>query len=199
MSAPTPLEPGRVYDVTIKLRSAAYAFRAGSRIRLSLSEGFWPMLWPSPETPTLTLPMGVSTLTLPVRAPTTDSAFDIKKANGADPAPGYTPATPDASGRLVLTNTQPASPYTVEGPGIELASSGEETCAITQGEPNSAHWRQTTRSSWKRQGWACAVEASYDLTSDATHFRIVETLTATHNSAEIFTRTSDQRIPRDLI
>ena len=72
----------------IKLRSAAYVFRVGSRISLSLSEGFWPMLWPSPETPALTLPMGVSTLTLPVRTAKSDGgAFPIAQTSGADPAP----------------------------------------------------------------------------------------------------------------
>jgi uncharacterized protein len=199
LSAPTPLEPGHVYDVTIRLRPAAYVFRAGSRIRLALSEGFWPMLWPSPDTPTLTLPMGVSTLTLPVRMPTSEGAFPIPQTKGADPAPTYTPATPDASGRLIIINTEPEEPYRIDAANIELASSGEETSDITQGDPLSARWRQTTRSSWKRDGWACAVEASYDLTSDATHFRIVETLTATHNGAEIFTHTNDARIARDLL
>lgn len=199
MSAPTPLEPGRVYDVTIRLRPAAYVFRAGSRIRLALSEGFWPMLWPSPDSPTLILPMGVSTLTLPIRTPTADGPLPITPANGADPAPTYTPATPDASGRLVMTNTEPSTPYRIDAANIELSSSGEETSELTAGDPLSARWRQTTRSSWKRDGWACAVEASYDLTSDATHFRIVETLTATHNRAEIFTHSNEARIARDLL
>ena len=199
MSAPTPLEPGRIYDITIKLRPTAYVFRAGSRIRLSLSEGFWPMLWPSPETPTLTLPMGVSTLTLPVRTPAREGAFPIPQTNGADPAPDYAPAAPNASDRLVIVNTEPAAPYRIDATNIELASSSEETCETTAGDPLSARWRQTTRSSWIRHGWDCAVETSYDLTADATHFRVIETLTATHNGAEIFTRASDVRIARDLL
>jgi putative CocE/NonD family hydrolase len=148
MEAPTPLEPGRFYDVTVKLRAAAYVFRVGSRIRLSLSEGFWPMLWPSPETPTLTLPMGGSTLTLPVRpAGVADGASPIAQTSGGDPAPSYAPARPDATGRLVMTHVQPATPYTVEGAGIELSSSGEETSEIMAGDPLSAHWRQVDRKS----------------------------------------------------
>jgi hypothetical protein len=200
MSAPEPLEPGRVYTVKIRLRSAAYVFRAGSRISLSLSEGFWPMLWPSPETPELTLPMGVSTLTLPVRtAKSTGGQFPITQTAGADPAPGYAPAAPDKDGRLVMTHTTPPAPYTVDGSGIELSSSGEETAEITAGDPGSARWRQTTRSSWRRGDWGCAVEASYDLTADATSFRIIETLTASIGGEEIFARASDVRIPRDLL
>lgn len=200
MSAPTPLEPGHVYDVTIRLRSAAYVFRAGSRIRLSLSEGFWPMLWPSPETPELTLPMGVSTLTLPVRTTRrNDGALTIKAVNGGDPAPFYAPDAPDKTRRMVIAHSQPAAPYVVEGPAIELSSSGEDVSEIMDGDPLSARWRQTTRSSWKRDGWACEVEAAYELSSDATHFRIIETLTASLDGEEIFARNSDVRVPRDLM
>lgn len=199
MATPTPLEPGHVYDVTIKLRPAAYVFRAGSRIRLALSEGFWPMLWPSPATPTLTLPTGVSTLTLPVRTPTRDEPLPITQANGADPAPTYAPQSPDASGRLVITHTTPAAPYRIDAANIELSSSGEETSEITHSDPLSAHWRQTTRSSWARDGWSCEVEASYDLTCDARSFHLTETLRATHGAEEIFTKTHATSIARDLM
>ena len=200
MSEPAPLAPGHVYDVTIRLRSAAYVFRAGSRIRLSLSEGFWPMLWPSPETPTLTLPMGVSTLTLPVRAPgSRGSGPGMATRDGGDPAPLYAPVAPDTAGRMVIAHSQPAAPYVVEGPDIELSSSGEDVAEIMDGDPLSARWQQTTRSSWKREGWDCEVEASYTLSSDATHFRIVETLKASLDGDEIFARNSDVRVPRDLM
>ena len=200
MSAPEALEPGRMYTVNIKLRSAAHVFRAGSRIRLSLSEGFWPMLWPSPETPELTLPMGVSTLTLPVRtAKSAGGAFLITQTAGSDPAPAYAPAAPGTDGRLMLTHATPAAPYTVQGPGVELSSSGEETTEIVAGDPLSARWRQATRSTWTRGDWACAVEATYELSSDATHFRIVETLKASLGGEEVFARNSDVRVPRDLM
>ncbi len=199
MSAPEALEPGKLYDVTIRLRSAAYVFRAGSKIRLAISEGFWPMLWPSPETPALTLPMGVSTLLLPVRAEHAEDKFPMVQTDGADPAPDYQPATPDATGRLVLSHVEPPAPYAVKAADIELSSSGEQAAEITAGDPLSARWRQVARSTWTRGDWACAVEASYELSSDATHFRIVETLKAGLDGDEIFARNSDVRVPRDLM
>lgn len=199
MSAPTALQPNHLYDVTLKLRPCAYVFRAGSRIRLALSEGFWPMLWPSPETPMLTLPTGVSTLTLPVRTPTTDSAFSITQATGGDPAPDQTAVTPDDYGQLTLTLVEPFAPYRVDAVNIELSSSGEETSELTANAPLSARWRHTTRSSWKRGDWSCEVEASYDLTSDAQSFHLTETLRATHGADEIFTRAHTMSIARDLM
>ncbi len=65
--------------------------------------------------------------------------------------------------------------------------------------PLSSRWRQTSLSSWKRMGWNCALEASYDLTSDATTFHLVETLRAMADGEEIFSRTHTTDIARDLL
>ena len=200
MSAPSPLEPGRVYTVKLKLRPIAHRFRAGSKVRLAVSEGFWPMLWPSPERVALSLPMGVSTLSLPVHAGGADAPLPMTQQDGGDAAPDYLAVSPDSSGRIVLTQTQPDVSFPVAGAdGIILSSSSEETSEMTAGDPLSCRWHATTRSGWARGDWACAVEASYELTADATSFRIVETLRASEGGREVFARNSDKRIPRDLM
>jgi predicted acyl esterase len=200
MSEPSPLQPGLLYAVTIPLRPAAYAFGAGSRLRLAISEGFWPMLWPSPEIPTLSLPTGVSTLSLPVRsARQTEAEFPVPQQAGVEPAPDYRPATPDPTGRIVLANNQPPYPYRVAAAGVELSASSEETSEIIAGDPLSCRWRHTSRSAWRSEGRDCAIEASYELTSDASSFRIVETLRASEGGQQVFARESDRRIPRDLM
>src|SRR5262249_14868884 len=45
---PTPLAPGRAYDIRLPLRVAGYRFPAGHRIHLSLASSHWPVIWPSP-------------------------------------------------------------------------------------------------------------------------------------------------------
>lgn len=45
---PTPLEPGRKYEIRLPLRAAGYRFLPGHRIRLSLASSHWPVVWPSP-------------------------------------------------------------------------------------------------------------------------------------------------------
>ena len=64
---PSPLEPGRRYEVRVPLDVIAHAFRAGSVPRVAVSPSYWPWAWPSPEEVTLTVYGG--TLELPVRAP----------------------------------------------------------------------------------------------------------------------------------
>lgn len=200
MSDPKPLEPGRTYAIPLDLRTIAHRFSAGSRIRLAISESFWPMLWPSPVTPTLTLPTGVSTLTLPVRTPeATRASFSIQQGNDASPPESNGLKAILIDGRVILSSTTEPTPYPVAGAGTELSSGGEEACEIIPGRPLSARWSQKTRSTWKRGDWDCAVEASYDLTASATSFHLVETLRATSAGEEIFTRTHTADIPRDLI
>jgi hypothetical protein len=200
MAAPEALEPGKRYELTLDLRAVAHRFAAGSRLRLAISEGFWPMLWPSPETPTLTLPTGVSTLTLPVRTPETAPApFAVRHTSGPSEAPSYPPAAPDANGRIVLHHATPQAPYPVAGAGTVLSSSSEQTCEMWVGQPLSCAWRQTSRSSWTRDGWDCAVEASYELRADEDTFQLVESLRATEGGEEVFSRTHRASIPRDLL
>ena len=46
---PQPLKPGKSYRVTIQLNEIGHHFHRGHRIRLALSNAYWPLVWPSPE------------------------------------------------------------------------------------------------------------------------------------------------------
>src|SRR5207245_386392 len=62
---PSALVPGQRYQVQIKLNDAGATFPAGHRVRLALSTAYWPMVWPAPETATVTILSGA--LELPGR------------------------------------------------------------------------------------------------------------------------------------
>ena len=66
---PSSLEPGRFYKIAIKLNDIARRIPKGHRIRLALATAHWPMIWPAPETATLTLSSSGSRLVLPERPP----------------------------------------------------------------------------------------------------------------------------------
>jgi len=199
LAAPRPVSAGAgALGIPITLRTIAHRFSAGSRIRLAISTSLWPMLWPTPTQPTLTFLSGASTLDLPVRPieATPFALADIRRPGY--PQSPYTPPTPDAQGRLVHSTSTPPAPYRVDGADIELSSDSDATTSIaTTGE--AAEWRQRARSSWRRGDWSIAVEAIYRLTSDAATFTLEESLRATEGGAEIFSRASTTRIPRDLI
>lgn len=200
MAKPEALEPGQIYDVKLDLRAIAHRFGAGSRIRLALSEGFWPMLWPSPVKPTLTFPTGVSALRLPVRAVEAEAApFPMAQAAGGVEMPKYAPVSPNENGWVQLRVTTEPFSYPAPGVGTVLTSGGEQTCEMAADDPLSCIWRQSTRSSWTRDGWDCAVEASYELTADADTFRIAEGIRAYADGKEIYAIAHETRVPRDLM
>jgi hypothetical protein len=58
MAAPKPLDPGRLQTFSFDLHLASYVFPTGHRIRLALSNGMWPTLWPTPYPMDTTVALG---------------------------------------------------------------------------------------------------------------------------------------------
>ena len=66
---PTDLEPDRKYVIPIELHVTSWRFPIGHRIRLSISNALWPMIWPTPHPMTTSLWYGgpsTSRLELPL-------------------------------------------------------------------------------------------------------------------------------------
>jgi uncharacterized protein len=69
MSAPQPLQPGKVYPLDVEMHLTTWVFPKGHRIRLSVSNALWPMVLSTPYNMTTSLQLGGvsgSRLTLPV-------------------------------------------------------------------------------------------------------------------------------------
>jgi len=66
---PTDIEPGKNYSLKIKLHLASWVFPKGHRIRLAVSNSWWPTIWSTPYPMTTSLFVGgenASRLVLPV-------------------------------------------------------------------------------------------------------------------------------------
>ncbi|MCB0376757.1 MAG: CocE/NonD family hydrolase, partial [Sinomicrobium sp.] len=48
-SMPEKLAPGQFYPLDIEMHFTSWTFKKGHRIRLSISNGQWPMIWPNPS------------------------------------------------------------------------------------------------------------------------------------------------------
>jgi len=55
---PQPLTPGETFGLDIEMHFTSWTFPAGHRIRLSVSNAQWPMMWPTPYPMTTTLAIG---------------------------------------------------------------------------------------------------------------------------------------------
>ena len=106
MEQPTALKAGEFYDVELPLYMIAHRFKKGNRIRAAVSEGLWPLTWPSPQIATLQIALGASHLVLPVRpnpareAPFTIPVIHAGKAGYAATSIRPQMPTRDATGRI---------------------------------------------------------------------------------------------------
>lgn len=66
---PADLKPGQEYNVSLKLDDTAYAFPPGHKVRLAVSNAYWPMAWPAAEHGPISISSEGSSIDLPVRPP----------------------------------------------------------------------------------------------------------------------------------
>lgn len=175
------LEPGRAYDVTIDLAPIGYRFKQGHRLRLALSESLWPLVWPSPETPTLEFDLAQCSLTLPIRPPVApEPLFPISEEDFPFPRSDPRLDIEEAlDGHVRVEGAWPASSSKVEATGTELSGSGPDMrLDFDPANPNSCRWLVRQSSRYRRGSWDCETRVSIEMTSTPTYFTINENLTA---------------------
>jgi putative CocE/NonD family hydrolase len=203
--APTPLVQGERYRVDVQLTGTAYAFPVGHRIRLAISNAYWPIIWPSPEPVTLTVFTGASQLLLPVRHPEPHPA-DIRSLPepvSASPSP----ATILRKGRVERTVTldqitQEVShrlyvdggvfgdwgKFRLDDIGLEMGHVFERIYSIRPDEPNSARATMTQTYEMGRGGWQVKVVAGAAMTSTASIFELSAWIDAYEGDTSVFRR-----------
>ncbi|MGH6944041.1 MAG: CocE/NonD family hydrolase C-terminal non-catalytic domain-containing protein, partial [Geminicoccaceae bacterium] len=207
---PLPLEPGRRYRVRLQMNDVAHAFPEGHRIRLALSNAYWPTLWPSPEPVTLTLFTGASALLLPVRPPRAEDA-----ALAAFPEPESAPPwqrtvlRPGRSERRIerdplrrlttTTVTNDEGLYRIDGIDLEVGQSSIQRYSILDDDPTSAHIEIAWTVTRGRGDWRIRTESRTVMRCTRESFEIAATMEAFEAERRVFSRTWDRGIPRDLV
>ncbi len=105
---PSPLEPGRRYEIRVPLRAAGYRFPARHRVYLGIASAHWPVVWPSPGAGELSIHRG----------PTAASSLELPLAPGAGDAldPPAFRAEPPRLAEIGSETSVPATWETVEEP-----------------------------------------------------------------------------------
>ena len=154
--APAAIVPGERYRVDVELTGTAYAFAPGHRIRLALSNAYWPILWPSPQPAVVTLYTGVSQLLLPVREPepanveshplpppasATASPVTVVRPGRIERGVTLDQLSGEVTHRLYIDGGVfgPSGKFRLEDIGVELAHVFERIYRIKPDDPNSAH------------------------------------------------------------
>lgn len=196
---PERLKPGRSYDVAIDLAPIAYRFKAGHTLRLAISESLWPLVWPSPEAPTLEFDLAGCRLALPIRpVPATEPVFPIAEKDIQFPQSNPRLDIQEGpDGRVHVSGAWAASSSKVEATSTELSGSGPDMLLdFNPSDPNSCRWEVKQSSRYRREGWDCEIRVSIEMTATSTHFTINESLTAFKDNAPFYSREKTNHIPR---
>src|SRR5262245_4553616 len=206
---PTALDPGKRYAVRVQLCDIAHSFVPGHKIRVAVSSSYWPIAWPAPEPVKLTLYAGKSELELPTRKPRAKDE-KLKPFPPPESAPPQKPqvlrpATTKESvtrdlvaGETVLHSIEDGGHSIAEKSGLEYDTMKEEEFRIGDRDPASA--RGDIRYSRKvgRGEWQTRVDTHTQMRCTAQEYILDATLDAYKGEERIFSRTWQQRIPRDF-
>lgn len=207
---PEPMEPGKRCDVTLSMNAIAQTVPAGHRLRLALANGSWPLLWPAPDMPRLSIDGARSVLRLPVRQP------QQRDQELPDFEPAEIPKPPVlewlrsfgrkrqivtdlALGKTELVLDKDDGAYRIPTHGMEVDQLGWERQSIVEGDPLSNRGEVRWRIAQSRGDWQVAVEATTIITCDAECFIVEMTVSATEGEDVVFSDNQTRRIPRDLM
>jgi putative CocE/NonD family hydrolase len=203
-----PLIPGKRFTIKLGLNDIAQAFPAGHRIRLALATSHWPIAWPSPDLAQVTVWTQASTLSLPVRAP---SSLDLTLApflppEQAAPEPvvlrklagrNREVVEDPSTGNVVVTVHRERSSYDIPAIGLSFDANSVEHYRIREGDPSSA--RSDTNATWqlRRGEWQIMTKTHTNLHCTPTSFEIEATMDAFEGSVRVASRNWQCSIPRN--
>ncbi len=203
---PTPLQPGREYEVSVALDHIAYRLPAGHRLRVAVSSNYWPMIWPAPEQAVLTLSGGA--LELPVR--TVRATRDEVTFEGAEAAPALRQREIRPTGHIRRTEIDQRTgivsliieddfgEYENLDHGGIAGSIARERWDIHPDDPLSArgqaHWTEVV----ERDGLRIRTEATTAMWSDAGNFHFRARLEGWENDTLVYERDVTEEVARDL-
>ncbi len=214
--APQAMTENQRAAVEIRLNDIAHVFPAGHRLRVALSTNYWPIVWPSPESVTLTVYAGRSTLDLPVRPPrTTDAALRDFEPPEEGPSSEqqkilHSPFRRKIERDLATNETVyllesdggelgGAALTHIEAIGLDLGFRIAKRFSINETDPLSARAEVRQSTSLRRGDWSIDIDLETKLTADAAAFRFEARLVAREGIETVLDQNWDERIPRDFV
>jgi hypothetical protein len=199
--------PGKVFEATLRLNDAAYAFLPGHRIRLALSTAYWPVAWPPAWRFTLTLHTRGSRLLLPVRPPRGEDerlrpfeeperaravTTELQRADSESVSPGHLASSsigyrrrPWRTGRLTR----------IEDTRIEHGHSVVEEFSIADSDALSATAEVLHDAVFRRDSWSTRVRTRTRMLADSSDFHLEAELETFESGRRVYHRTWSVSVP----
>jgi putative CocE/NonD family hydrolase len=204
---PRPLEPGKRYSIRIPLKESAHVFASGHRLRVSLSTGYWPMVWPSPSSATVSVQPGDNRIELPI---VQDRALRIAQPFGpVDFATAMRPTLLEPGGDSREVSRDPKSGLLtqrivrddgverIDHIGTKVAYIKIREMSIIQDDPLSAREAIDITHHFRRNDWDARLQTRMCITCDEEHFFLDSEVIAYSGEARIFHRSFHHEIRRD--
>jgi hypothetical protein len=205
---PEPMTPGTVYELTLPMVPTGYVVPAGHRLRLAISGGDFPNLWPTPERTKIRVHRGgphASRLVLPtVPTATLPEPVYLPPARMKEMSKSF----PEPSGQWQKFDqiTGLASMGSHMG-GTQILSDGRGSfisrrrfhCSVSATEPARASIVGTHTFIVQREEGDISVVGESSIRSTAQTFHVVVNLTITRNGLPFFQKTWMASEPRQLL
>ena len=197
-----PLEVGKYYSYQLELDVCGHQVTKGNFLRLSLSNQYWPVLWPNAQDNMLTLKLDTARLNIPVlrdyqtiNMPAPQPEFQDKRVAVRQTALARNSS--DENGLSVITIDADFGAYLDPITGIEMGSKVQESFTIQDGNPLSAHTRSAFHHTLKgNNGWDISTDTHVEMKSDAEYFLIEARLEAFVKGESVFVKNWQEKIRR---
>jgi hypothetical protein len=202
--APEEMPKGKVQDVALQLDHIAYKVPAGHKLRIAISNAYWPLIWPSAEQNALELTQGW--LSLPLI--TTSKGWTFPEPDAAPPWQIETlreekhirrQETDMVTGAVSLIIEDDFGKVRDLEHGLINGSVARELWRIHPDDPLCAYGQCHWSDELERGDVCLSTEARCEMHSDATTFYLSARLEAYENGILIFHKDVKEEIPRSLM
>ncbi len=209
-AVPEPMPQGVPQTIKIQLNACGQQVAAGQKLRLALSNAYWPVIWPAPRRAALTLSAGSIQLTLPTRDPGRDNGLAVTflPPEGAEPLAREMLSKPETYRRFAQdpqTGTETLERLTDGGAqrhlhtGLVVHDVKSDRLSIDPDDPNSARGVCRWRKSYSRDDWSAEVETETRVQALVDVWRLSARVIARENGEVIFSKDFAEDISRDLV
>jgi hypothetical protein len=198
-----PVTPGATNRVRIRFDFASYSVKPGHRLRLALSNAYWPLCWPSPRPVTMTAQAG---------------RLDLPLLDNAAVGPGWVFEAPETAAGLQSDSLTPAfrrdwverhltagetvaaleeSSHTrLVRPNLAFSAHRRQRQVIADGDPLSARHDVAVDRTAKRDAWTIATQTSAQMRATESAFHIDLAVRAQEGDRPVAEKTWDLSFPR---
>lgn len=206
---PSALVPHQKYSIELALNHIAYHVPPGHRIRLAVSNAYWPLIWPSPGRNTLSLELSGSKLRLPCKLSTGSNAFPALDEFVQPKGTAEKELRPESSEKNISENRETGmlqietrvdyGHLFIQSSETEIDFTLDQLMTIHPDDPNSAASSTELNVIMQQGDTATALKGKFDMTSSAEQFLVKANWQAWEGVNCIFEKDFNVAIKRNLV